>query len=714
MNLKKSKFYKRIQMLRVITKDKLRQEKQRQRMELQLENVFSENSGLPALNHDQKQQRQHDDTEESPELNVDKEKVKYSLKLHQRKFLAHGKKRLNESLSSRNNEKVNALINLNDNYYQVECLAAASNKSERDSMESMMPSVSTIRGSICVCNSRYNPLIGRIARSLGFKVVKENKLWNILWTDSMPGVEIYKSMKRFQQINHFPGMMEICRKDLLSRNLNRMLKLYPKDYRIFPKTWIFPADYGDAINYAQNCNKQKMFIIKPDAGAQGRGIWLTNDLKNISPNERMICQTYIAKPLLMDGYKFDLRVYALITSIDPLRIFVYNEGLARLATNKYVEPSMDNKTNLFMHLTNYSVNRRNSQYELCDDDDCGSKRNFNAINSWLQRQNYDVKGFWDKIDDIIIKTILSAWPILKHNYHACFSAHDKIQACFEILGFDILVDAKMKPYILEVNHSPSFHTNELVDRQVKRPLIRDTLSLIGTVLADKRQILREDKKRIKQRLLKFKPGNLSKHSSLNSSTPLNVQKTQSNSSIECPVSAIAQQIAWEESHLGDFRRIMPSNDPHKLNYYCQFYGQNNQASIFADTAASKKREEVAKKLRKELEDKKLKQSEMFKRKIGGILKFEDRQRRRAALSCILLEKKRLEAIRSQAHWTPGFISAAEERLHSSYMQMRTDLLKESKITEMIYTLLYNAGNLNKSDIIKFPQLYRSLEGGIKI
>lgn len=85
-------------------------------------------------------------------------------------------------------------------------------------------------------------MIGKIATSLGYKIVKEDNLWSILWTDSLPGVEIYKNMKRFQQINHFPGMMEICRKDLLSRNLNRMLKLYPKDYKIFPKTWIFPAE----------------------------------------------------------------------------------------------------------------------------------------------------------------------------------------------------------------------------------------------------------------------------------------------------------------------------------------------------------------------------------------------------------------------------------------------------------------------------------------
>ncbi|KAI8124413.1 Tubulin polyglutamylase TTLL13P [Lucilia cuprina] len=702
MNLKKSKFFKRIQMLRRISKDKLRKEKERKRVECQLDSAFCECSGTTTnavLEDDPEANESKHSREICCENKVDKLKIKNKLKLQQEKFSTqHNSKLL--SKSSNENTNVNGLIHFNNICYQVECQAGPCNKSQGGSTESM-PSVSATRGSICVCNSRYN-LIGRIAKILGFKVVKENKLWNILWTDSMPGVEIYKNMKRFQQINHFPGMMEICRKDLLSRNLNRMLKLYPKDYRIFPKTWIFPADYGEALNYANNHNKQKMYIIKPDAGAQGRGIWLTNDLKNVSPTERMICQTYISKPLLIDGYKFDLRVYALITSVDPLRIFVYNEGLARLATHKYVEPSMENSDNLYMHLTNYSVNRRNSQYELCDDDDCGSKRNFGAINNWMRRHDYDAKEFWNRIDDIVIKTVLSAWPILKHNYHACFPTHDKIQACFEILGFDILVDSKLKPYVLEVNHSPSFHTNEVVDRQVKRPLIRDTLSLIGTVLADKRQILREDRKRIKQRLLKFKPGSLTQRSHVSNNITLIDNRLSKTSLEHCPVSAIAQQIAWEESHpnLGNYRRIMPPNDPHKLNYYCQFYDQQNQASIFADTASSKKREEVSKKLRKELEEKKVKQTEMFRRKVGA-MRFEDRQRKRSNMPRVVAEKQRLELLRSQAHWMPGFISAAEERLRSTYMKMRSDILKELKITEMAY-------------IVKFPHLYRSLEGGSKI
>lgn len=68
----------------------------------------------------------------------------------------------------------------------------------------------------------------------------------------------------------------------------------------------------------------------------------------------------------------------------------------------------------------------------------------------MTANSYNTTKLWEDIEDIIIKTLISAHPVLKHNYQSCFPSHTTISACFEILGFDILLDRKMKPWLLEV------------------------------------------------------------------------------------------------------------------------------------------------------------------------------------------------------------------------------------------------------------------------
>jgi len=63
------------------------------------------------------------------------------------------------------------------------------------------------------------------------------------------------------------------------------------------------------------------------------------------------------KPFLIDELKFDMRIYVLVYGVDPLRIFVFREGLARFATAPYQQPFKGNMENMFMHLTNYAINK---------------------------------------------------------------------------------------------------------------------------------------------------------------------------------------------------------------------------------------------------------------------------------------------------------------------------------------------------------------------
>lgn len=63
--------------------------------------------------------------------------------------------------------------------------------------------------------------------------------------------------------------------------------------------------------------------------------------------------------MLIDDLKFDCRLYVMLLSVEPLRIYLFKEGLARFSTDAYRQPSKKNMTNMFMHLTNYSINCRN-------------------------------------------------------------------------------------------------------------------------------------------------------------------------------------------------------------------------------------------------------------------------------------------------------------------------------------------------------------------
>jgi tubulin polyglutamylase TTLL6/13 len=76
----------------------------------------------------------------------------------------------------------------------------------------------------------------------------------------------------------------------------------------------------------------------------------------------VVAQTYIDDPYLIDGLKFDLRMYVLIFGIHPLRIYLFDDGLARFATNSYVSAKDGDITDLFQHLTNYAINKLSSAY----------------------------------------------------------------------------------------------------------------------------------------------------------------------------------------------------------------------------------------------------------------------------------------------------------------------------------------------------------------
>ena len=105
--------------------------------------------------------------------------------------------------------------------------------------------------------------------------------------------------------------------------------------------------------------------------SQGKGIFLTNDLydiKGLPKEETHVVQEYMTYPYLIDDLKFDIRLYVLVLSCDPLKVFMFKEGIVRFATKKYtpLDYNAEKKEleNLFMHLTNYAVNKEGDDFRM--------------------------------------------------------------------------------------------------------------------------------------------------------------------------------------------------------------------------------------------------------------------------------------------------------------------------------------------------------------
>ena len=84
----------------------------------------------------------------------------------------------------------------------------------------------------------------------------------------------------------------------------------------------------------------------------------------------------------------------------------------------------------------------------------------------------------EKINDIIVKTLIAGLPALSHQYKYCQPEEYENNMCFHILGFDIMLTDLLEPILIEVNHTPSFETSTPLDYKVKKNLIIDSFNLM--------------------------------------------------------------------------------------------------------------------------------------------------------------------------------------------------------------------------------------------
>lgn len=395
------------------------------------------------------------------------------------------------------------------------------------------------------CVHRYNAVLNSFYYG-GLEESFDGAVPTLLWGGT-PRPEALREFRSFQKTNHFPASWHLGRKDLLWRNIRSMQQRYPDGrFDLMPQTFLIPGHFA-----ARELEPKAWWIWKPINSSCGRGIkllpnHLTNKVIARLESKQGIIQRYVERPLLLDGYKFDLRLYVVVTSFDPLKVYLFKEGLVRLATERYsLSPNSLKKRT--MHLTNYSVNKRSAKYvqnrdgkappvpkvaapeedlatmELEEDaDDCPTEAGLTDMNEsedeeegeeasasgtsasdpqgqatskWTLKdlqEYFEAKGLdyplvLSKIKELIVKSLIAVETPIVSAWHngANYARRNGAslvgpnQTCFELYGFDVLVDQKLRPWLLEVNTCPSLSSSSPLDKRLKTQLVADMLTLVG-------------------------------------------------------------------------------------------------------------------------------------------------------------------------------------------------------------------------------------------
>jgi tubulin polyglutamylase TTLL4 len=240
----------------------------------------------------------------------------------------------------------------------------------------------------------------------------------------------------------------------------------------YPESYCLPKDNSLFEDAFPTC---PLWILKPAASARGSGIKLIPSTRK-RPRGPGIYQVYISRPFLITGRKFDLRLYVLVTSISPLRIYMHENGMARFAVHQYKEEV--SATDLKANLTNFSLNKedagfvrmRNGQETVAN-----SKWSLDFFLDYLARSGVDIIALVRDLEYVTISTVIAGICAIRE-HHRKYIVHR--HTSYEMYGIDILLDENLKSYVMEINISPGMDgSDSLLDKRLKEPLMDDLLKM---------------------------------------------------------------------------------------------------------------------------------------------------------------------------------------------------------------------------------------------
>jgi hypothetical protein len=286
--------------------------------------------------------------------------------------------------------------------------------------------------------------------------------WNLWWTWGKPRVVERSVWVRTQLVNHIPKSYNLTRKDLLKGHLQRYSKGRDKsEFSVMPPSFLLPREYVGFVK--QFAESGGIWIMKTVGMSRGRGIALVKSIEDVKYSGPTVIQRYIDRPMKIDGkFKFDMRLYVLVTQFSPLEAFISNMGFARIAAHPYDLSTLDDK---YAHLTNTSISTKAKGQGNRSD----TKWLLPKLRRYLEGRglvkSWDVT--WRRVVDAVLRALSCAQDAIPCS-----------PCCFELFGFDVLLDELGKPWVLEVNASPSMEITSPEDEELKPQLIEDIVRLV--------------------------------------------------------------------------------------------------------------------------------------------------------------------------------------------------------------------------------------------
>ena len=239
--------------------------------------------------------------------------------------------------------------------------------------------------------------------------------------------------------------------------------------------------YDYSHNY-NNYEEEKKYIINNNSNSSNSNedemdyvkILLNLKEKEFSPHkdsntnnnyrsDMIIIQKYIENPLLYYWRKFDIRIWALLTQ--DLKIYVFQEGHLKCCSINYDL----NSDNNFVHLTNYSFQKYNSNFGKYE---FGNEASFNDLQKNIEANYNNKVNFKLDIFPKIINIIQFVFESVKYKINPLDRKYS-----FEIFGFDFMLDCDFDPFLIEVNTNPGLEESSPLIKMLVPRMIDDALRL---------------------------------------------------------------------------------------------------------------------------------------------------------------------------------------------------------------------------------------------